>query len=107
MNSYVASCAVLIAGIGHVMRRGLNRDAVSLASEVPRAVVTFQAQSKHNWAQQQARVGRSVRSVAGFASVDTNAEVLEYEGAALIGMAVETRLLVRRGLVYLMRARGH
>ena len=107
MNAYVASRAVLVARIGHIVGRSLSWDAVSLASEVPPAVVTLQTQRKHNWAQQQARIGGAVRSMAGLATIHTNAEMLEYKGPALIGMALETRLLVSHGLLDMAWTRSH
>jgi hypothetical protein len=48
-----------------------------------------------------------MRSVAGLASIHPNAEMLEDEGASLIGVAVETGLLVGHCLINLMRARPH
>jgi len=39
----VASGAVLVFRVGHVVRAGLQRDAVALPAEVAGAVVTFQA----------------------------------------------------------------
>jgi hypothetical protein len=45
--------------------------------------------------------------MAGLASIHTNAEMLEDEGPSLIGVAVETRLLIRQALVDVARARGH
>ena len=85
----------------------LSSDAGSLPSEVSPAVVALEAQGKHHRPPQQPRVGRTVGGVASLASVDANAEMLEDEGAALIGVAVETGLLVRHGLIDLVRARGH
>ena len=107
MNAHMTGRAILIARIGHVMVRCLSGDAVSPATEVPSPVVAFQAQSKHHRAPQQSRIGRPVRSMAGFASVDTNAEMLEYEGPPFIGVAFEARLFVRHGLLDVARARGH
>lgn len=107
MNADMTGRAVLIARIGHVMVRCLSGDAGSPAAEVPAPVVAFQAQSKHHRAPQQSRIGRPVRSVAGLASVDANAEMLEYKRPPFIGVAFQTGLFVRHGLVYLTRPRGH
>ena len=78
-----------------------------LPSEIPRAVVALEAQSEHHRTQEQPRIGRSMRSVAGLAPVHTNSEMFENEGSAFVGMAFKTRLLVRHSLVYVARARGH
>ena len=99
--------AVLIAWIGHVMGRRLDRDAFSLRAEVPPAVVTFQAQGKHDRAQEQSRISRPMRSVAGLAAIDADAKMFEDEGPALIGMAIKARLFVWPRLLYVSRARGH
>ena len=95
----MAGRAVLIAWIGHVMVRCLGRNAGALPSEIPRAVVTLQAQSKYHRAPQQTRICRAVRSVARLASVHANPEMFEDEGPALIGMAIKTRLFVRPRLL--------
>ena len=99
--------AVLIARIGHIMALRLSRDAASQTPEVSRSVVTLQAQREHYRPQQQPRICRPVRSVAGFAPIHPSAEMLEYEGTSLIGVAVETGLLIRHGLVHVAGARGH
>lgn len=107
MDAHVTGRAVLIAWIGHVMVRRLRRDAGSQPPEVSCAVVALQAQREHYRSPQQPRIGRAVRGVAGLTAIDANTEMLEDEGAALIGVAVETGLLVRHGLIDLVRARSH
>jgi hypothetical protein len=70
MDPYVACDAVLIPRVGHVVRRALNPDSISLPSEVSRSVVTFQAEREHRGAAQQTRIRRPVRIVADFAPLN-------------------------------------
>ncbi len=94
----MACGAVLIARIGQVMRSSQGENAVRLAPKIARAIVAFQAYREHHGPLQHARVRRAVRHMAAPAAVYPDRRVLEYEGAALIGVTIQTRLFVSFGL---------
>lgn len=103
----MAGGAVLEAGVGHVVGRSLRGHARALASEVAGTVVTFQAQGEDDWAAEQPGIGRSVRRVAGLAAFHTDNGMLEGEGSALLGVALEAGFFVCESLVYHARTGGH
>ena len=107
MDANVAGRAVLVSRIGHVMFRALNPDPVALAPEAARAIVTLQAQGKHDRPQQQSRIGRPMRSMASLASIYTNTKMLEKKGSTLIRMALQAGLFIRHRLVHVARTRRH
>ena len=107
MNAYVAVSAVLVPGIGHVMRLRERRDARPAAPECPRAVMALQAQGEDNRPPQQPRIGRTVRIMARFAAFNAHGRMLEGERAALIGVALETGFLVCERLIDHRGSCGH
>src|SRR3954449_1518962 len=102
----MAGGAVLISGVGHIVRRRLRRDAGRVPAEIARAVVAFQAHREYDGSSQQARVWRAVWEVARFATIHANRCMLEHERAAFLGVALEAGLLVRERLVHHARAGG-
>ena len=69
--------------------------------------MAFETDCEQDRPPQKARIRRTMREVAGFATVDTNRGVLKQEWASLIGVALETRFLIGQGLIDHARARGH
>ena len=76
-------------------------------SEIPLAVVAFEAQREDRGTAQQARVHRAVRLMAGLAALDRDRAVLEDERPALIGVAFDAGFFVALDLVHHARARSH
>src|ERR1700722_7220256 len=70
-------------------------------------VMAFETYGEDRGPLQHLRVGRAVRHVAGFASVDAHRGVLVNKRAALVGMALEARLFVAFLLIDHARAGSH
>ena len=69
--------------------------------------MALQAYGEHDGPFQQARVHRTVRTVASFAAIDTDSIVLEDKRTTLVDVAFETRLFIPLGLIHHMRTIGH
>ena len=100
MQPHVAGGAVAVFGVEHIVRGILREDAVSLPAEIARAVVAFEAHGEYNGPSQQARIHRTVRPVAGLATLDSHRGVLEHERAAFIGMTADAGLLIAGVLLH-------
>ncbi len=93
--------------IGHVVRRRLGRDAVSLATKRTHSGMALKADREENRPAEQTCVSRSVRRVTGFASVDAHSRVFVKEGSAVLGVAFQAWLLICRRLLHHSRPRAH
>lgn len=103
----VAGCAIVKTGIRHVVRWRLGWNAVALPAECAGAGMALQAYGEHHGAPQQPGVCRSVRRMAGLAAIHSHGRVLEEKGPAVLSVAFEAGLLVRRGVFYHPRPRSH
>jgi hypothetical protein len=91
----------VISRIRHVVAGGLPRNAVVCdPPEAWGAVVALQAQGEGRGTFQQAGVRGSMRNMAGFAAVDPQGGVLKGEGATLIRVALQARLLIVESLIH-------
>jgi hypothetical protein len=100
MHPDMASGAVLIAWIRHVVTGCDGQDAGVLTPEITRAIMTLQTQGEDDGPPQQARVRRPMRKMAGFASVHSNGFMFIEEGPALFGVALQARLFVGERLIH-------
>lgn len=103
----MASGAVSVPRVRHIVRRRLGRYAVSLATETSGAIVAFQADREDEGPLQKAGVYRAMGRMAAFTSVDTHRGVLVQKGATFIHVALHTRLLVVQSRIHKMRASPH
>jgi hypothetical protein len=107
MNSNMASSAVSVPWVSHVVRRRLGRYAVGLAAETSGAIVAFQADREDDGPLQKAGVYRAMGRMAAFTSVNTHRGVLVEKGTAFIDVALHTRLLIVQSRIHKMRASPH
>lgn len=107
MNAHVTTGAVLVGGIGQVMKAGRADHRVRLTSELARAVVTFQAKRKGHRTFQHACVRRSMRGMAGLATAHANRGVFVEERPAFIGMTRHAGLFISQRLSNHARPCGH
>lgn len=84
--------AIAVARVGHVVRGRLRGNTVALSSEIPLAVVAFQAESEHRRPSQQGGVHRSMWCMADLAAVDTDRSMLKGERPPFVGMAFHAGL---------------
>lgn len=103
----MACGAVLEPWVSHVVRGGLGKNPVSLTPKAIRAVVTFQANGEHDGTPEQARIHRTVGTVASFATFHPDRSVLKHEGPAFVDMALETSLLIAKSLIHHSRTQSH
>ena len=107
MDSDVAHGAVPIPWVGHVVGRRLRRDAGTCAAKSLGAVVAFETEGEqHGWFEEPG-VGRAVREVARFASVNSDRGMFEEKRPALVGVALQTRLFVGKRLIDHAGSRAH
>ena len=99
MNAHVARGAILITRVCHIVGSRRKPDSAAQAAEIAAAVVTLQAQGKHDRAQEEPRIRRSVRRVTCLAAVHAGTQMFEDKGAALIRMTFETRFFIRHSLL--------
>jgi len=107
MDARVANCAVLVARIGHIVRRRLCCHAVRVSPKLASSVVTLQAHREGYRSLQKPRVCRTVRNVAGLAPFYTDCRMLVEKWSALIDVALKARFLVADGLIHHARPSGH
>ena len=103
----MAHGAVPIPWVGHVVGRSLRRDAAARAAESLSAVVAFETDSEQYRSFEKPGVGRAVREVARFASVDPDSGMFEEERPALVGVALQAWLFVGERLIDHAGARAH
>lgn len=94
MNADMAGGAVPVAGIGHVVRDRLRGHAIRLAAKTTSAVMTFQADGKHDGPLQEACVGGTMGGMAGFTPIHADGGMFKEERAALVGVAFHASLFV-------------
>lgn len=106
MNSNVTSRAVSKSGIRHVVRRGLQCDAIALSTEVCGAIVTLQTHGEDHRAFEKTRIHGAMRKMTSFATVHPCGSMLEEKWAALVNMTFQTWLFVLQpGLNHVRPAR--
>lgn len=103
----MASGAVSVPWVCHIVRRRLGGYAVSLTAEASGAIVAFQADREDDGPLQKTGVYRAMGRMAAFTSVNTHRGVLVEKGSAFIDVALHTRLLVVQSRIHKMRASPH
>ncbi len=106
MEAHVANRAVLVLRVGHIVKRGRQRNARSRSSRAS-SVVAFQAQSEDHGALEQSRVGRTVWLMARLAALHAHRGVLEHERTTQVFVAAETGLFIHARLRHHPRTVAH
>lgn len=107
MNADMTIRAVLIARVGHVVSRRKHRNSRSRAAKVTRSVVALQAESKNNRPAQKPGIGRAVRRMAHFASLDADRRMFKGKRAAFVGVTLQTCFFICQPLIHQCRPRRH
>jgi hypothetical protein len=103
----MACNAVLEPWIGHIMRRGLCDNSVSLPPKFIRTVVTLQTDGEHDRAPEQTGIHRAVGTMASFATLYPDRRVLKDERPSFVGVALETSLLIAERLIHHAGPQSH
>src|SRR5262249_4777859 len=94
MNARMASSAVLIPRISHIVSRRLRGNRIRAAAEVACAGVTLQAHREHHRTFEQLGVDRAMWIVTGLTSIHSDRRVLINKWPALIDVTLQARLLI-------------
>lgn len=103
----MASRAIPVTRIGHIVGRRLQGDAIALPPEISRAVMTFQTDSEYHRPFEQSCIGRAVGGVADLAAIDPDCGVLIQERATFIDVALQARLFVLEASINQVGAAAH
>jgi hypothetical protein len=107
VDSDVTGRAILIPWVGHVVRRGLGRDAVALPPEVTAAIVALETEREDRGPFEEARIHRPVRVMATFATIDADGRVLVDKRSAFFAVASQARRIAVGGRLHHARADAH
>jgi len=99
--------AVLITGVGHIMRGRKHWISSTRAAESAGAIVAFETKRKYNRPAQQSRIGRAVRGVAHFTPFNTYGRMFKRKRPPFVDVALQTRFFISQGLVDQGRTRCH
>ena len=103
----MAGGAVLVAGVGHIMRGRLGGDALAGTPEASGPVVAFQTKGEDDGPIQEPGVGRTVGGVAAVTAVDAEGGVFKQKRAAFVGVALDAGLFVGLGMLLHAGALAH
>jgi hypothetical protein len=95
MDAHMAVRTVLVARIGEIVISRERWNAGASAAECPNAVMTFDAQGEDYRTPQKPRIRRPMRKMARLAAFSPHWRMFKGEWPPLVGVALQTSLLIR------------